>query len=67
MYYLVERRPHPVAVVRLEEAGEGDLVASAARRGEDPARRVHRSLELSPGTEALSVADLGDGGGEAIQ
>ena len=46
--YLVERGPGPVAVVWLEEPREGDLVAAAARRREDPAVRLHRTLELAP-------------------
>ena len=46
--YLVQRRPHSVAVVRLEEPREGHLVAAAPRRREDSAVGLHGTLEFAP-------------------
>ena len=45
--HLVQRRPHPVAVVRLEQPREHDLVAAAVWRREHSGR-VHCSLIFVP-------------------
>ena len=52
--YLVESRPDPVAVVGLEEAREGHLVAAAPRRREDTALRLHGSLKFAPAVGSLT-------------